>query len=221
MTEECGSKINLNEVHTLRRAFFERIGSMENVKLKAKSTHLLKIDLNDLNDPGDYITVSADDSALFDRFSAGSKRIFDLVDHLPAKLEEIEKRYNGKEDLSDVMEKTLEISEVNVDFSKEVTDVVDGIFGEGTLKKYFRRIYDEIPEFLPDANCVIDFLEQIIPVMEELFNRKIERQRAASRERMAKYQPQDFKKPSGYGKRPDRFVPLPGRPAGAPEENNE
>lgn len=100
-----------------------------------------------------------------------------------------------KDSFPDIMDKTAEMSGVNVGFSEAAATVIDGIFGEGTLRKYFRDIYEEIPDFLPDADCIMDFLEQVIPVMEGLFGHKIERQREAGRARMARYQPQDHKKP--------------------------
>lgn len=169
---------------------------MEKEKIGLKSVSLTKIELND---SGDYITVSADSPAFFDGFAAGYKQIADLADSIPAKLDEIEKKYEGKEDFSSTMDKTLEMSGVNVDFSKGAAGIIDGIFGPDTVKKYFRDIYEEIPDFLPDADCIIDFFEQITPVIEKLFDRKIERQMAASKARMAKYQPQDHKKPQRKG----------------------
>lgn len=164
---------------------------MENYKFKESEVSLAKIELNS---QGDYVMVSTDDSTLFDRFSDGYKHIAELADSIPAKLEEIEKQYEGKEDFPSIMEKTVAMSRVNVGFSKEAVAVVDGILGEGTVKKHFRSIYEEIPDFLPDANCIIGFFEQITPVIEKLFNRKIERQQTASKARMAKYQPQDHKR---------------------------
>lgn len=164
---------------------------MENYKIKGNAVSIVKIELND---QGDYVAVSTDDSALFDRFTAGYKRIAELADEAPVKLEEIEKRYEGRDDFSVLMEKAQAVSQVNMNFSKEAVSVMDGIFGEGTIRKYFRIIYEEIPDFLPDAECFIAFLEEITPVMEKLFGRKMESRRENSRARMAKYQPQDHKK---------------------------
>lgn len=169
---------------------------MEKEKIGLKSVSLTKIELND---SGDCIAVSADSPTFFDGFAAGYKKIADLADSIPGKLKEIEKRYEGKEDFSDTMDKALEMSAVNVDFSKEAAGIIDGIFGADTVKKYFREVYEEIPDFLPDADCIIEFFEQITPVIEKLFNRKVERQMAASKARMAKYQPQDHKKPQRKG----------------------
>lgn len=164
---------------------------MEKEKIGLKSTDITKIELND---SGDCIVVSADSPAFFDGFAAGYKRIVDLAEGIPAKLEEIEEKYQGQEDFGAVMDEALEMSKVNMGFSKEAISIIDGIFGKDTVKKYFRNIYEEIPDFLPDADCIIGFFEQITPVIEKLFNRKIERQQAASKARMAKYQPQDHKR---------------------------
>lgn len=165
---------------------------MEKAKIEVKSTGLLKIELNN---KGDYIVVSADNPIFFDNFATGFKRITDLADEVPAKLDEIENKYSGKDDFNSKMDKTLEMSNVNVKFSKDAVDVIDGIFGEGTVNKYFRNIIEEIPDFLPDVDCILDFFEKITPEIEKLFDRKIEYQKKKSKERMAKYQPQDHRKP--------------------------
>lgn len=165
---------------------------MENYGFKKTEVNIAKIELNS---QGDYAAVSTDDSTLFDRFSAGYKHIAELADSIPGKLEEIEKQYEGREDFAGVMEKTVAMARVNVGFSEDAVAVVDGILGSGSVRKHFRDVYEEIPNFLPDADCFIAFLEQLTPIMEKLFDRKLERQEKASKARMAKYQPQDHKKP--------------------------
>lgn len=169
---------------------------MENTKIKLSKSniHLHKIELND---NGDYIAVSSDDDAIFDRFVTGYHHIVHAADEIPKKIEEIEKKYKGKEDFTASMDKAVQISKINIGFSEDAFKTVDGIFGEGTLKKYFIDVYKEIPDFLPSADCLLEFFENIIPVMENLFNRKVDDMRKRSKERMAKYKPQDHKKPGG------------------------
>lgn len=166
---------------------------MEKIKIEKNGTSLVKIELNDM---GDYVAISADSQNLFDKFAAGFKHIADLADELPKKLAEIEKKYADRTDFNAVMDKTIESSKESVKFSEEAVNVIDSIFGEGTVKKFFRNVYEEIPDFLPDAECIIDFFEKISPIMEDLFNRKIEGYKKASQERMARYVPQDHKKAS-------------------------
>lgn len=165
---------------------------MEKTKLSKANVHLHKVELND---KGEYIAISSDDDSIFDRFVAGYKHIVQMADELPQKIERICKKYEGKEDILSVMEKTSQLSRANVEFSEETFKTIDGIFGEGTLKKYFREIFEEIPDFLPGSSCIIEFFEKITPVMENLFDRKVEDMQKASKEKMSKYKPQDHKKP--------------------------
>lgn len=165
---------------------------MEKIKLQKNEVQITRIELNE---NGEYASVSTDDPTLFDRFASGYKKIIEIAEAVPAKLDEIEKKYGESKDFDSTINKTLEMSHINVDFSKEAVNIVDGIFGSDTIKKYFRNCYEEIPDFVPDVECFVDFLEKVTPLMEKLFNRKIEDQNKRSKERMAKYQPQDFKKP--------------------------
>ncbi len=73
---------------------------------------------------------------------------------------------------------------------------MDSIFGEDMVKKVFRSTYNVIPNFLPPVNLITEFFEKVTPYMEKLFNRKLETQEKAGKARMAKYQPQDHKKPA-------------------------
>lgn len=164
---------------------------MEKIKLQKNEAKIIKIELND---KGDYTVISPDDSLLFDKFVAGYKRIVELSDEIPAKLDKIEQKYENDDTFNSVINKTVEMSKVNVAFSNEAIAIMDGIFGAETIRKYFRDCYEEIPDFIPDVDCFVDFLDKIIPEMEKIFNRKIENQRKKSKERMAKYQPQDHRR---------------------------
>ncbi len=161
-------------------------------KMKDNDLELHQIEVNSA---GDYIVISGDNPELYDRFVAGYKQIMDAADHIKDQIEQIEKKYEGKEYMDSVMNKVCEISKVNVGFSKMAVQVIDDIFGEGTVRKRYREVYEDIPDFLPDTRCITDFFENIIPFMEEIFNRKIEKDEAQRKQRMAKYQPQDHKKP--------------------------
>ncbi len=166
---------------------------MEKERIELKDNGIIKVELNK---EGEYISVSPKDSELFDRFVKGAMHISDLSDKIAKKIPEIEKQYRGKEDFNSVMEKAAAMSKENVMFSQEAVRTIDSIFGEETMAKYFRNIYREIPSFLPDADCITDFFEQITPVMEKVFGRRVD-QLNLNKKRMAKYIPQDHKKPQG------------------------
>ena len=176
--------------------------SMDIEKIKKEdSVRLQKIELNDV---GDCIVLSADDPQLFDRFAAGFNRIMDMAEDVPGKLADIEKQYAAKKDFKSVIEKTVAMAKVNVKFSEDSVEAIDGIFGEGTVRKYFADVYREIPDFMPDADSIIDFMESIVPTLEKMFSRKVETRTAASKARMAKYQPQDHKKSASRTTKADK-----------------
>lgn len=149
-----------------------------------------------LNTQGDSVFISLEDSTFFDRFVNSFKYIIEKAEENDKSVKDIEEKYRGKEEIKDHIDMVSEISAVNVKFSTEATSIVDGIFGEGTVRMYFRNIYEKVPSFLPNADCFIEFYEKLVPAMEQLFNRNAEAWNKASKARMAKYQPQDHKKPT-------------------------
>ncbi len=92
-------------------------------------------------------------------------------------------------------------------FSEEVAKVTDNIFGEGTVRKLFRSVYEEIPDFVPSAESITTFLESVTPQIEQLFHKKIDERNKASRARMAKYIPQDHKRTQRHRKK-KRTMPV-------------
>lgn len=154
----------------------------ENKQTMTKQTRLIKVVLND---EGDHIAISTGDNTFFDRFTAGFLQIADEAASLPSKYFVINKKYGCVKGRS--IEKIVDIARVDAEFSEKAIKIIDNIFGEGTLKKYFRQLYEEIPEFLPDAECFADFFKKISLVMETLFNRKMDAAERARIESIIKF----------------------------------
>ena len=130
-----------------------------------------------LNSDDDYIYINEKDATIFDRFAAFMKWLEEKEADIRKKEEEHEKRF-GK-DIVKVGEDG-EVEDVNVDafvqFSrlrtetyKESAGRIDDIFGKGTLRKYFRKFYEVNPDFVPDDECLYDFIEEMTPILNELF----------------------------------------------------
>lgn len=159
----------------------------------------LSIEEITINKHGDKIFISAEDSTLFDRFVNCFDFIIKQSKSRAAELAEIEKKYVGKEDAESEIEMAVEMSRVNVEFSTEAVKMIDGVFGEGTVQKYFCDHYEKIPSFLPGIDCFMEFLDKISPIMEDVFGKMIKGREEASRARMAKYQTLDHKKSQRKG----------------------
>ena len=132
---------------------------------------------------GDYfIVISGNDISIFERFRAAGDELIVLA-------EEMEK----KKTESGEMDYKKEIEERKY-FSDKATAIMDSVFGEGTTRKFFSDVYDVIPNFQPDLECFLDFWDKLIPVIEKLSDHKIKLGKLASKQRMAKYVPQDHKR---------------------------
>lgn len=130
----------------------------------------------------DYIVVSGNDISIIDRFLAAGEELEALAAELDKKESEAREGDYKKE------------MEIRREFSEKATAIMDGVFGDGTTRKFFGDVYALIPNFQPDAECFIDFWDKLIPVIERLSEHKIKLEKLASKKRMAKYQPQDHKR---------------------------
>ncbi len=77
----------------------------------------------------------------------------------------------GETDNSEIsmedISKAVDINRVRVKYIKEIINTLDGLFGEGTMEDIFGDI-------VPDEMAVVEFVEGIIPVMNKLFDKRLE-----------------------------------------------
>lgn len=147
---------------------------------KESNAELYKIQLNNM---GDYIEISTANTGLFDRFVETYKQIVDTAEDLPRRYKEIDKArvIPGHEN------KKVEKIRAKVRFCKESAEKIDCVFGQGTLQKYFREQYEKIPDFMAGTECFIDFFNQMAPVLEKLFGRKVDERDKSSIMSMSQY----------------------------------
>lgn len=153
------------------------VGSRESM---VAENHVWLMDVEFSN--GEKITVSGNDISIIERFEAAGEELQKLADEM---------------DKNDSDEKSFkEKVALRRGFSEKSAGIMDGVFGEGTTRKYFGDIYEAIPDFCPDLECFLDYWNSLIPVIERLSDHKVKLEKLASKQRMAKYQPQDHKKPA-------------------------
>lgn len=141
---------------------------------------LLKVIVND-ND--EYIYINPNDGTFLDRFG----RFLAWLEEKTVELEKLgnekAKKYNGKAivteneegDTEIDIEQLLDFTSIQLEALTEISSKIDSLFGQDTLKKYFRAFYEINPEFIPDADCINDFLNQIIPAVNTAYDARIER----------------------------------------------
>lgn len=144
---------------------------MEEIKL---SSGIKKIAIKD--EDGDLITVITVDTANADT----AKKFAGVIDKLNNISQNCEKeaaewRKNHKDDINvddinvdDInVDAALELNSIRVKYLKQITESIDGLFGEDAMK----QIYGDI---VPDELAIVEFVEQVIPVMNKLFNKRFE-----------------------------------------------
>lgn len=127
-----------------------------------------------VNEYEDKIFINIDDTT----FVTKVINLYQWFDKKSVEIEKLNSDYQEKmkniEANKDVAAEDLDIYK---DFLKQVTDIyrdicerIDELFGEGTIKKYFRKLYEAYgDEFVPDDECIEDFIDEITPVIEQLF----------------------------------------------------
>lgn len=143
---------------------------------------------------GDFIVVSGNDISIIDRFQDAGDKMMKIADDMEKAVEEIKKKYGDEENPDLESSDRQKIIEIQKDFSVKATEIMDGVFGKGTTRKFFGDVYAVIPDFLPSEECFLDFFDSLIPVIERLSKHRVKLEKLASKKRMDKYQPHDFKK---------------------------
>ena len=146
---------------------------------KKVSGQLKKIELNEF---GDYILINPGDATFLKKFNALIEWMDNKSIELSSIAAEMGEKYKGKPMIS-----MDEDGKANVDTEQLTvfTDIknnlyegciakIDELFGQDTMKKYFRVLYEANQDFIPDEDCIMDFLEEITPVLEEIYKERSE-----------------------------------------------
>lgn len=142
----------------------------------------------------DFIVVSGNDASIYIKFVNARKRFLSLADDLENEEIKIKEKYKDSESeeiSNEDEEKTLQLYR---SFSAEAEKIMDSVFGEGTTKKFWGDVYKVIPDFIPKVEAWIDYFDALIPVAEKLSDHSERLEKLSSMRRMAKYQPQDYKR---------------------------
>lgn len=153
---------------------------MAEMRLRNYSDDLQKVYVNEYDD---FILINPGDHSFFSKFAEFLSWIDEEGAELNRIAEEAGKKYQGREMISEDedgnteidTEQFLELAEVRLSACKKCNDRVDALFGQDTLKKYFRVSYEVNPDFVPDLDCIFDFIEEITPALEQIYNQRADR----------------------------------------------
>lgn len=131
-----------------------------------------------LNSDDDYIFINERDPEIFDKFSdfigwvdEKGKEITKQEEELRQKYKEGIIKYDDDGNVEDINATALcEMSKIRREAYREVAERIDRIFGEDALRKYFKKSYELNPGYVPDDECIFDFMSAMTPVLNEIFS---------------------------------------------------
>ncbi len=128
----------------------------------------------EVNDDGDYITISLNDNDFLDRFFALYENIQRMAEESNQKGMAIQEKYKADDDKGGFLKETFSLYK---ECGKDMMSEVDKLFGGGTCKKVFGDI-------TPTFDLYLDFFEQLTPFLHEFAAEKTRRMSKYSADRM-------------------------------------
>jgi hypothetical protein len=117
-----------------------------------------------LNEWDDFIRLDLHDKEF-------PKRFMDFVDWWVEELDVIHMReeWLGRIDTKKNHRAVLSLTDIILTAYQECYRRIDELFGAGTVKKYFRKFYDDNPDFLPGEECIKDFIMNIASAISQAY----------------------------------------------------
>lgn len=141
-----------------------------------------KIAVNDSD--GNIITVlliNTADAATAKCFAELANNLEEIINAGDSDIEvykEKYKEYEGKdfEDLPDAVKTDIivDASKIRITVLEGMIKEIDALFGKDTIHNVFKECYELHEDFVPDEDALIDFVNTVMPVMNELFATRTE-----------------------------------------------
>ena len=146
------------------------------------------------NMEGELVTVlkiNIADADTAKKFVELAKNLQDIADSGEVRAKSCEEKYREYEEqrfeeLPDGVKTAIivDASNVRIGVLKEMIAEIDSLFGRDTIRNVFRECYEINEDFVPDEHALMDFVNKVMPVMEDLFdmrNKEIHKKYSPSR----------------------------------------
>lgn len=141
---------------------------------KSKSENIQEVIVNEF---GDSIRINAADATLRQKYNDFLSWLYPRVNELQGEVDKKEKQYAGRQIVSQDeqgnavidTEQLSDLIEMENGFYNDCLSRINDIFGQGIVKKYFRSDYDLNPDFVPDEQETIRFIDEITGVASEIY----------------------------------------------------
>lgn len=133
------------------------------------------------NENGEVLTVlgiNVDDSNTVTRFANLINNLEKISESVTDDAKALQEKYGDQ--------KLIEEDTINLDMAVDVVGFkikclnkciaeINAVFGADTIRNVFKEAYELNEDFVPDESALLRFVDNIIPVMNKLFDEKFER----------------------------------------------
>lgn len=153
----------------------------------SNETELMSITINEY---GEKIYFKSNDSQFLNSFMHMYHHLQKSADEAIKKIADLDAKNTGEEQDIDYF---VEFADINLQYSQEAVRCINSVFGEDTVRKYFKSTYEYIPNYVPGIEPITKMLEQITTIIEKAFNTKIADETPEIKPEIGKYHPQDYR----------------------------
>ena len=153
---------------------------MENLIFKIDSG-IKEIEVTNQND--ELITVlkiNVNDSNTANRFTKLIANLEHVSSEFESEAKEKEEKYSGREIMqkeSKVLdtEQVIDLCDMNIRYINRCIEEINAVFGENTIQNVYKECYAVNEDFVPDEDLLLQFVDNVIPIMNGLFKEKFAR----------------------------------------------
>ena len=141
-------------------------------------TGVKKIEVNDMD--GELITVlriKTSDANVAKKFVEIAGNLDEITNSGDEKAKVFKDKYKEYEeqkfeDIPDDVktEIIVDASNVRIEVLEKMIEEIDSLFGKNTIRNVFRECYELDEDFVPDEDSLVDFVNKVMPVMNDLFD---------------------------------------------------
>lgn len=122
--------------------------------------------LNENDERVAVLRINVKDTHLMEKFVA----LFESADKIAKKMNASIEKFNKLE--SKTVEDNKKIAKESTNAINQLVKDTEAVFGAGLFREIFAECYELDAEFVPDIDSIIEFYEQVTPIMKTIFEQK-------------------------------------------------
>ncbi len=127
---------------------------------KGEVIHTIQLDISDTEVPV--------------RFAELINNLEKISEDVEAEEKVLNKKYKDTDSKEFDYNRTIDISAFHTKSLNRILDEIDTTFGEGTVSGVFAEHIDINPDYIPDEYAIIDFIDKLVPVINNLYSERFE-----------------------------------------------